>query len=233
MEELSRIQEQAKADSLAGYVFLLVLFGFGTFVLGEAALWLGEFVSDILGTTARLVAWGLGCVTAIYALAAFARGNREKRRLINSDIALATVQEVEVWESRVAEVAAIDSRQPVIAFEINKNKLLLLQGQWLIDPATYGLPNDDRDPFDACVNGLGPPNSFPSSRFVVTRLANSGLVLSIRVLGDYVTPQGPLEALETQFEFPDSEILDGELSDLPSALSRAHKKRLLIKGDRP
>src|SRR5207302_1862391 len=103
-----------------------------------------------------------------------------------------------------------------------------LQGQWLRDPGTYGTEGPEGDPFDEFINGLPAPHSFPSSEFAVSRFPHSGEVLGIRVAGKYAAPQAVVEALKPEYEFGDSEVLDGSFEEIAGVLARARAAKCQI-----
>ena len=78
---------------------------------------------------------------------------------------------------------------------------------------------------DEFFNGLPTPNSFPSTEFTVSRFPNSGEVVGIRVAGEYVAPECEVEALKSEYEFGNSELLDGLLDDIAGVLVREHERR--------
>jgi hypothetical protein len=50
-------------------------------------------------------------------------------------------------------------------------------------------------------------------------------VLGIRIAGKYVAPQAVVEALKFEYEFADSELLQGSLDDIAGVLAREHERR--------
>jgi hypothetical protein len=123
------------------------------------------------------------------------------------------------------EISLISDNEPILAFDIGGGKILFLQGQWLREPSTYGAPRQDGDPEEQFLNGLSKPFSFPSTAFTATRLPHSGRVLKITARGDYLAPEKKIEALRREYEFGDSELLDGALEDIAGVLAREHAKR--------
>ena len=145
-----------------------------------------------------------------------------------SHFAEQVVQEIAVSHPRVVEIHLINDNEPILAFDIGDQKILFLQGQWLRASETYGAPHQADDPEDNIVNGLPKPFSFPSRAFTVLRLPHSGRVLNIRVQGDYLAPEKTVEALRREYEFGDSELLDGSVDDIAGVLAREHAKRFEI-----
>jgi hypothetical protein len=120
----------------------------------------------------------------------------------------------------------INDNAPILALDIGHGRVLLLQGQWLVNDASlYGAPPLHGDPYDDYFNGLPPPHSFPSDSFSLTRLPHSGRVLKIRVEGNYRRPERTVEGLRPEYEFGDSELFDGDLDRIADVLAREHTRR--------
>jgi hypothetical protein len=131
-----------------------------------------------------------------------------------------------VSNPQVIEIGLISDNEPVLVFDIGDQKLLLLQGQWLRDEATYSAPALEGEPHEEFLNGFPEPHSFPSTEFTVARLPHSGQVLGIRVSGRYLAPEKTVGALSSEYEFGDSELLEGPIDEIDEVLAREHARRL-------
>jgi hypothetical protein len=56
-------------------------------------------------------------------------------------------------------------------------------------------------------------------------LPNSGHVFRIRVTGDYLNPDDPIDALKPGFNFHYCEIIHGSIDDIPDALQAEYERR--------
>jgi hypothetical protein len=148
-------------------------------------------------------------------------GGTERARLAE-DADAGIVEEIAVCDPRVIEIGLISDDEPILAFDIGEEKVLFLQGQWLGFESTYDAPELTGDAYEEFVNGLPEPYSFPCNAFTVLRFPHSGLVLSIRVSGPYLAPEKTVEALRPEYEFRQSEVLDGRLDDIGEVLAREH-----------
>jgi hypothetical protein len=127
------------------------------------------------------------------------------------------VEEVRVRGARAVEVDGDHSSvTPAAAIEVAGGKLLLLAGQWLDEPTTYGLP--EADPCDED----GPFGTvFPCQGFTLRRVPASGEVRSIRIEGEPIQLAPPFVGVELTRLRPsgfDSWFIDGRLEDLPALL---------------
>ncbi len=223
--EQQLVARRTKPD-FTSYGCIIVLFAIvPAYMLGKLGGWLGGLISQEASTYGQWTGWLLSAVLFVSVLTLFLPYERRRRRSAARDDQAKIVQEIHVVEPRVVEIGLINDNEPILAFDIGDNKILYLQGQWLRDYGTYGVDGPEGDPFDEFLNGLPEPNSFPSSEFTITRFPNSGDVLSIRVAGKYAAPQAAVEALEPEYEFGDSELLDGSLEDIAGVLAREHKRR--------
>lgn len=167
----ARESELAKVTRVEweSYGCLFVL-GIGPiYLLGRlgAALTSDPLVGRIMGTLTGV----LLLVTVLLAFRRFDRRNQHRR---SRDRKAGKVQEITVTGATVVEIGLINDREPVLAFGIGDGKVLFLQGQWLRGPSTYGAPPAVGDPAEEFLNGLGAPFAFPSDRFTLTRLPESG-----------------------------------------------------------
>ncbi|MFO0969290.1 MAG: hypothetical protein U0793_27350 [Gemmataceae bacterium] len=223
-------QERAVIAAEAGLDFgsygclVLCLGVVPTLLLGWVGGLVGGFISEEAHDVGRWVGGALGVLIFIVALATFIPFERRKRRRAGGDAEVQMVEEIAVTDPAVISVELIDNNEPILVFDIGADKLLLLQGQWLRDERIYGAPPRDADHVDF-VNELPEPYSFPSTAFTVSRLPFSGRVLSIRVSGRYLAPAKAVEALRPEYEFADSELLEGSLDKIAEALAREHARR--------
>ena len=95
------------------------------------------------------------------------------------------VDVLEIDAARYVRNEAETANSPEYYFDLGDRKVLLLSGQWLWDPDTFGLetPEEDDDKSESEV-------PFPSRAFVVHRMRTGGLVLRIEILGDRIPPEG-------------------------------------------
>ena len=115
------------------------------------------------------------------------------RARIREDFANGTVEVLAITGAVPLNVPAMHSSvDPAFAIGLEGDRTLLLLGQWLSDPATFGrtrtdLTRDD-DAGDAFANGLPPPCAFPTGAFTVHRFPVSGDVVRIELAGEYIAP---------------------------------------------
>ena len=232
-DEQRLIAGRAKVD-FASYGCIAILFAIlPAYLLGSLGGWLGGFVSPEAATVGQWVGWGLAAIFFVAVIAAFIPYERRRRQQATRDQEGQIIQDIYVIEPRVLEIGLINDNEPILAFDIGDNKILYLQGQWLRDYGTYGIDASDLEPYEEFFNGLPAPHSFPSSEFTISRLPNSGEVLGIRVAGRYLAPGAAVEALKPEYEFADSEMLDGSLDDIAGVLAREHARRNAGRPDKP
>jgi hypothetical protein len=223
--ELQLITGRTKLD-IASWGCLTIFLGIApAFFLGKLGGWLGGFISEDASTYCRWSGWALSAVLFIWSAVTFMPFERRARRRAAQDAREKAVEEIRVVDPRVIEIGLISDNEPILAFDIGDNRILLLQGQWLREADTYGTEGPEGDPFEEFINGLPAPHSFPSSEFTISRFPHSGEVLGIRVCGKYAAPEAEVEALKLEYEFGDSEILDGSLDDVAGVLAREHERR--------
>jgi len=217
-----KAQDFGKSESIVSYGCLVIFFGIAPILLlGQIGAWLAKKVPGQPISAARGIGWIVGVSILVYALTSLHPHMRKQRARDEKDAAKQQVEEIVVTQARVVELASISENEPIVAFDIGAGKILFLQGQWLWDHRTFGAPAQEGDPPEEFLNQLPAPWSFPSTAFTVTRLPESGKVLGIRVQGDYLAPGKPVEALEEEFDFRDSELFGGEIEDIAGVLRRA------------
>ena len=187
--------------------------------------WLGGFISQFVAVRMLWLGAVVGFAISIYGTTALWTLERKRKRLADADRADSKVEILTVATDQVVELICHGDHEPCLVFNLGDNQLLYLRGQWIWDHSTY---------IDAPVAGGGneeyfnllePPDSFPADTFLVTRLPNSGHVFSIQVTGEYLEPDRPIDALESDFCFNASEVIPGVLEDIPKALQSAHLRR--------
>ena len=219
------IDGQCKPDfaSIGCTAFALGIFP--GYVLGLIGGWIGGFVSPDVATWARYAGWLVGLVGIIYGMVWYWPHERERRKQADADFTDSVVEELTVKSSRVAELFCPGSHEPCLVFDLGDNQLLYLHGQWIRCESTYDAPSIVDDGNDTYLNLLDPPNSFPADSFVVTRLPNSGHVFRIQVIGDYLKPDEPIDALKPDFDFKYCEIIPGSIDDIPDSLQAEYEHR--------
>jgi hypothetical protein len=226
-EELQAMRAQTK-PSMASWGCLLVIWGVVPMTM---LAFTGGLIARWLAPDRVVMGRLLGAIAGSLILAWFMRlyipHERRQRRIAAKDFDDLVVQEIAVRDPRVIEVGLINDHAPIVAMDIGDGKLLFLQGQWLIDLSIYGAPQMERkDDYEEFLNQLPAPYSFPSSAFTILRLPHSGMVLHIRVEGAYVRPEKEVEALRREFQFGDSELLEGELEQIADVLAKEHVRRV-------
>ena len=229
-EEQQLIEAHSKFDgcSLGCGIFLFTLVP--SVLLSALIIWPGGYFIDDAPKVAMVIGSLLAAFLFLVFLPSFISHQRYQRRLALEDHEAQLIQDIHVTDHRVVEIGLINDNEPILAFEIDENVALFLQGQWLRDEATYGAEplSEEQYEDDALVehvNHLPAPHSFPSSEFTVSRFPNSGIVTRIRVQGEYVAPERVVEALEPEFCFKDSELLEGSLDDIAEVLWLENRRR--------
>lgn len=87
-------------------------------------------------------------------------------------------------------IAPNDSVAPSLCFEINENKYLLLNGQWMYDKEIYGKEAEKYyDSESDIFNCYKKPFSFPANEFEIWISSLDEQPAKIVVLGDYIEPE--------------------------------------------
>jgi hypothetical protein len=227
--ELKRIKWNDRPDWV-GFGCLSLLFGgVSGYLLSCLGARLGGLVSAEIATYTQMAGWALGGLIAAVSIISYVPFDRRRQVRAKKDAEACKIQIVTVTDARVVELVEIGDRDPALAFEIGAGKILLLQGQWLRDLETYGAPPPESGKEDEYgeeyVNGLPPPFAFPSNAFTVARLEHSGEVFGIEVQGEYLKPDPAVDALTPEYEFGDSELVDGRIDALAEAFAMAHQSR--------
>lgn len=224
-DERRFIEGQCNPD-VASLGCIAIAFGIApAFVLGLAGGWLGSLVSPDAAIWCRYAGWIIGFLSLIYGFVWYWPKERKRKQQAKADSADVIVEELTVNSSRVVELSCPSSHEPCLVFDVGDNQLLYLHGQWLRWESTYGASLVIDDGNDDYLNLLDPPNSFPSDSFVVTRLPNSGHVFAIKVTGDYLVADQPIDALRPEFAFNGCELISGAIDAIPSSLQAEHQRR--------
>ncbi len=218
-EEARRLGRTTRPDP-GSWGCLAIMSATWIVMLYELGGWIGGHLDQ-----ARLGAWsGVAIATAFASCSAlsFYRFERRRRQKAVLDDQRNAIQEISIDCQKVVELVPIGDDAPAFCFDLGQGTLLILQGQWLLDPVIYGGPDayhcDDEG--DAIANGLPEPYSFPRTKFTVARAPHSGDVLGITLAGQYLPPTDTVDALKPEYELGDSVVLSGTLDDLPRTLAR-------------
>ena len=224
-DEQRLIAGRAHVD-FASYGCITILFALlPAYLLGNLGSWLGGFISPEATTIGQWIGWALAAILFVAAIVSFIPYERRRRQWAVQDRQAQAIQDIHVVEPGVIEIGLASDNEPILAFQIGDNKILYLQGQWLREYGTYGVDASDQEPYEEIFNGLPAPYSFPSTEFTISRLPNSGEVLGIRAHGRYLAPGAVVECLKLEYDFADSELLDGSLQDIAGILAREHQQR--------
>lgn len=180
----------------------------------------GERVAGLV-VGAVAVALAVAAILAFYV--SYHRFSAPIRDRVRRDIANASVEVLSITDAVAFNIpAAHASVDPAFAIELDDGRTLLLLGQWLSEPSTFGADAKDlpeADDGDAFANALPPPCSFPTRAFTLHRFPISGEVVRVELVGDYVAPEDIDLDLRRVNDMP-SRILECTLADLPGAVAR-------------
>jgi hypothetical protein len=210
---------------VASYGCFAVVAAGPAWLLGKLGHWLGAFISPAGAQYGQWIGWAIAAAIYIPMLIAFVRYERKQRKLAQADQESQLVQEICVTNPRIVEVAIVGNTGPNLAIDIGDETILYLQGQWLYDCNIYGAESPENDEGDERFNGLPAPHSFPCTEFTISRLPSSGEVLRIKVGGDYIQPEAPVDALKPEHEFQPSELFCGSVEEIAGVLDREHASR--------
>ena len=172
---------------------------------------------------AGAVAIGL-CVWALRGMSV--NEGRRKARFAEAGQDGSLIEEWRIEASRVVQLIPFGEDEPVLCFEVESDRIVMLKGQWLWDESTYGAPRIKDDPDENFLNGLGKPYSFPSRKFTVVRWPGTGKVVNICVSGDYLAPEKSNVEIKRYYYFNASKQIEGRLDDLQPALEREAAKHM-------
>ena len=221
----------ALATEVGGWGCVTVICGAAAFMLWKLGGWIGS----LIGPTASSVgSWiGVFAAAALFGAVAvpLARHGRRTRAATSTAKQANLVEEIRVKCRRAVVIEGDHSSiTPGVCVEIGGGKLLLLLGHWLEDGDVIGVPKGERprpsDDDDRYVNRHPPPWAFPAASFTLRRLPASGNVISLRIDGPYLEPEGaPVHIEVGDFEtLPQAAVLEGDLRDVPRAMRRSSPK---------
>lgn len=197
---------------------------FAAYVVGCGVEW----ALAMLGcAVAPYVRWSLSVIVAplgAWLSCRFLRGFLQVAREAKTDCQNGMVEVVEVQDANCIVQSEYNDEGPILFFDIGDGKVLLLWGQWLFDPGTYGAKKHGvASEAAAHINGLDEPYAFPSKSFTLHRTPGLGRVLKIDVTGDRLEPLrslpcGAVPVLGQR----ESELIDRTLDDLQAAAAMAH-----------
>ena len=230
-EEERRRMPSALATEVGGWGCVTVICGAAAFMLWKLGGWIGS----LIGPTASSVgSWiGVFAAAALFGAVAvpLARHGRRTRAATSTAKQANLVEEIRVKCRRAVVIEGDHSSiTPGVCVEIGGGKLLLLLGHWLEDGDVIGVPKGERprpsDDDDRYVNRHPPPWAFPAASFTLRRLPASGNVISLRIDGPYLEPEGaPVHIEVGDFEtLPQAAVLEGDLRDVPRAMRRSSPK---------
>ncbi len=120
-----------------------------------------------------------------------------------------------------------EDEDPILYFEIAEGLVLLLMGQWLLEPSIYGFAGEPPLSEVDHLNGLPDPFGFPSREFEITRAERSGEVFAIKVLGAYLEPIQRLAWKDLRpGDCGESEVFPGDIQDIPAAVEDVREGRV-------
>lgn len=194
------------------------LLGFGVvpgFLLGRLGRVVGSGISEQAAVGGEIAGWILGTVLFSVLMLVSWRQRTEKKRFLAAGI----VQEIYVESSRCFEVPVFNS-DPVLAFDLGADRLLILYGQWLYDAEIYGVDAPRDDPEEATLNGLPMPHGFPNTRFTLVRRPDTGEVLAIRPAGEYLPTEAMAETESVAQGLLPSQLATGSSDNLAEILGK-------------
>ncbi len=197
-------------------------FGFLGYIIGLGVEWFISLFNVGIAPFAHIglaipgVCFGLIASVYIY------RALKSVADAAQSDLKNGSVQIIHVADSPVIQQEEYNDEGPILYFQIDADTILLLWGQWLFDPHTYGAENytipDDVETF---LNAQDRRFAFPCTEFTIHRSPELGRVLKIETNGKPLSPIKTLNWRDIPLQdFSDSEILQGSFDDLPRTMAR-------------
>jgi hypothetical protein len=210
-EDIRVLERQAGVSSTLRHLLLMAT------ALAAGAFVLGRFLGGVVGgvVVAILVLGFFG-----WAATSFLRFHAPIRKRVDADLRNRTVEILDISGAQPFTIPADHSSvDPAFAIELDGNRTLILVGQWLREPRTFGGSHeqlrDGDDEGDRYANVLPPPYAFPTSAFTVHRFPVSGVVVRIDIKGDYVAPAELVPQVELRKGVPaDSHVLECPVRDL-------------------
>ena len=166
-----------------------------------------------------IVGVAIGLILCAVSIVNFRPYEKQFRLRAQADLKAGIIQELSVSARAVATISSLNGLEPVLAFDIGDDQILILQGQWLWDGGIYEAEPLIGDSYEEFFNGFPEPNSFPSTEFMISRFPISGEVVRIRVSGAYMAPDEVRAELTSMHDFGMSELIPGSFQDIPSAIA--------------
>lgn len=197
--------------------------------IGCIAFWLLP-LTTALGSAAGLTGWMIGLGVFVAIALAFWRDSADHRARVERD---RSAGEVEEWAVRTGRVVMLgpdhESVDPAVLIDVGDGRVLLLCGQWLRDPETYGAPPLETDPEDdydelAPLNGLPPPHTFPCTEFVIKRWPETGEVLAIRAAGEALRSEQVVGVELAERRPRPSQVLAGSVDDVDGVMRQLEQQ---------
>ncbi len=196
-------------------------------ILGCGVFGLGLLITQSMRTfdgrpTAKLIAATLPAA-ALFALSAWSivGHHRDASQLQRRSAEPEPVEVLEVRPSRAFDIEAPGSTGPALCFELGDGQLLLLYGQWLLEPDLYRASQPRDNGNDDHFNGLSAPHAFPSDHFLLHRWRGEVRPFWIEVRGRYLPPQESSARLPRGVKARDVELFPGSLDSVGDDLARA------------
>jgi hypothetical protein len=167
---------------------------------------------------AAAVVSGILFSLSLYSILAHHRSmHRLQRRLAEPE----PVEMLDVRAKRVLDVAAPGSTGPALCFELPDNQVLLLYGQWLLEPALYRAPRPADDCHPTHFNALDAPHAFPSDDFTLHRWRGDARPFWIEIGGRYLPPENSPVELRGAAIIGSAEVFPGSAATLQSDIDQA------------
>jgi len=222
--ELAIFRHEAR-HCYASIGYIVLFFGLGSsialwFVFG----WIGGLISDSWMVHGHHLGILAGAAICIISIAGLIRSNRDRRDDGIKDLQRGEIEVLEVKASAVVRIGLINDNEPILCFQIDSDKILYLQGQYMYDPHIYGQENESSASESEdlkSVNCMSGKMAFPNSGFIIRRLPLNGRVLGITLNGEEMDYGAEIDALKPGYNFPDSIVIHGSLEFIPEALDRA------------
>ncbi len=194
------------------WVFVGMLFAIIPFLLfGQLGWSLGIAFWPHWAGLWQFIGWSIAALVFYVPMRKFVLRQQKTKSDLSADLEEFIVQEIVVAYCDSSKVRVQGSDEAALLVDLGQGRGLLLHGEYLTQHVTYGASTAS-DTMPEFFNGLQAPWSFPSDRFVLTRLPKSGRVLGITVHGDYVEP------VESELVLPamekESAIVEREMTRL-------------------
>lgn len=208
-EELTSLRQSTRRGS----TWLMLVAALPLFGLSYALYTRVSVVAGIL--LAAVLLWILvSCMTEL------TQHFRRDIALVRADQRLGEVEVITVSGAQPVQLPApAEAIDLAFAFALPGNRTLVLAGQWLGYPPSFGVSWDDLQSSDTggdYANELSPPCAFPTSAFSVHRFPASGVVVRLNLHGDYVAPATCVAQLDLDLLLSGAEsmVFDCAVEDL-------------------